>query len=182
MAEDDAMDGKDLALKEKHEFEAKILEVIENLKSGETTVSIEELEVTSYGKQYTLSLRGITFGIIDKDGKFKYNKGNFIQIKKNLEEDGNTLEELGLPDLEESIDLEEKKEKEKNENKKDGEEHGDEEKSDVEKPDLEEEEEENKEKQQKNNEKENLIKLNDKTLKILFPRVKTIWIYLFRHR
>ena len=178
MAENEGMEGKDLALKEKHEFEEKILETIENVKTVETTTSLEGLEVTNYGEQYTLRLKGITFGIIDKDGKFNYNKTNFIQIKKVLEEEGKTLEELGLPDLEESIDIEEKKEKEENGNEHDVEEHGDEERDDEEKPKIEEDKEEKdkteKDEQVKTNDskKKNLIKLNDKVFKVLIPTAK----------
>lgn len=100
--------GKDLALKEKQEFEEQILEAIKNLKTGETTISEEGIEVANYGGQATIKLKGITFGIIDKEGNFTYNKENFAQIKKALEEEGLTLEELGLPDIEQWIDEEEK--------------------------------------------------------------------------
>ncbi len=100
--------GKDLALEEREEFEKQILEAIKNLKTGETTIREEGIEVTNYGGQATIKLKGITFGIIDKEGNFTYNKENFVQIKKALEEEGLTLEELGLPDIEEWIDEEEK--------------------------------------------------------------------------
>lgn len=103
---------KDLAKEEKKEFEERILEAIENLKTGQTTISVEGLEVTNYGNQCTLKLRGITFGIIDKDGNFNYSKENFKQIKETLKDEGVTLEDLGLPDLEQAIDQEEKENKE----------------------------------------------------------------------
>ena len=186
MEENEGMEGKDLALKEKHEFEAKVIAAIQNLKEGETTFSLEGIEVTNYGKQYTIKLKGITFGIINKEGIFTYNKENFIELKQKLEEEGIALEDLGLPDLEQSIDLEEKEKKEENEKEFDDEEKGDNEKSDEEKPDLEEEkgkkekDEKKQDEKQKNNERENLIKLNDKTLKVLFPRIKAIWKYLSR--
>lgn len=119
MAENEAMEGKDLALKEKQEFEEQILQAIENLKTGETTTSIEGIEITSYGEQYTVKLKGITFGIIDNEGNFTYNKENFKQIKKDLEEEGITLEELGLPDIEEWIDEQENEREEQEKDEKD---------------------------------------------------------------
>lgn len=141
MAENESMEGKDLANEEKKElFEEKILEAIKNLEIGQTTISVEGLEVSNYGEQCTVKLRGITFGIIDKEGNFNYNKENFKQIKEILKDEGVTLEDLGLPDLEQAIDQEEKEKKEKeNENRPEdeGEEH-DEEKDD-EKPELEDE-------------------------------------------
>ena len=61
MEENEAMEGKDLALEEKQEFEGKILEAIKDLKKGETTISVEGIEITNYGEQYTINLKGITF-------------------------------------------------------------------------------------------------------------------------
>ena len=111
--------GKDLALKEKQEFEEQILEAIKDLKTGETTISEEGIEVTNYGGQATIKLKDITFGIIDKEGNFTYNKENFVQIKKVLEQEGLTLEELGLPDIEQWIDEEEKQIEENERDEKD---------------------------------------------------------------
>ena len=111
MAENEGMEGKDLAAEQKKEFEVKILEAIKDLKTGQTTISTEGIEVTNYGEQYTIKLRGITFGIVDKNGKFTYNRENFKQIKKALEDEGISLEDLGLPDIEQSIDQEEKETK-----------------------------------------------------------------------
>lgn len=108
MAENDAMEGKDLAIKEKKEFEERVLEAIQNLKEGQTTISTEGLEVTNNKDNYIIKLKGIPFGLIRKDGKFTYNKENFRQVKKALGEEGITLEELGLPDIEQWIDQEEK--------------------------------------------------------------------------
>ena len=100
MAENESMEGKDLANEEKKElFEEKILEAIKNLEIGQTTISVEGLEVSNYGEQCTVKLRGITFGIIDKEGNFNYNKENFKQIKEILKDEWVTLEDLGLPDL-----------------------------------------------------------------------------------
>ena len=72
------------------------------------------MEITNYGGQATIKIEGIdiTFGIVDKDGNFTYNKENFAEVKKVLEEEGITLEELGLPDIEEWIDLEEQEREE----------------------------------------------------------------------
>lgn len=111
MAENDAMEGKDLAVKEKKEFEERVLEAIQDLKEGQTTISTEGLEVTNNKDNYIIKLRGIPFGLISKDGKFMYNKENFKQVKKALGEEGITLEDLGLPDVEEWIDREEKQKK-----------------------------------------------------------------------
>ena len=116
MAENDTMEGKDLAIKEKKEFEERVLEAIENLKEGQTTTSTEGLEVTNNKGNYIIKLKGIPFGLISKDGKFTYNKENFKQVKNTLGEEGITLEDLGLPDIEEWID---KEEKQKEENQKD---------------------------------------------------------------
>lgn len=109
MAENESME---VANEEKKEFEERILEAIKNLEIGQTTISVEGLEVSNYGEQCTVKLRGITFGIIDKEGIFNYNKENFKQIKETLKDEGVTLEDLGLPDLEQSIDQEEKENKE----------------------------------------------------------------------
>lgn len=111
MEENDAMEGKDLAIKEKKEFEEKVLEAIRDLKEGQTTISTEGLEVTNSKDNYIIKLKGIPFGLISKDGEFTYNKENFKQVKKALGEEGITLEDLGLPDVEEWIDQEEKQEK-----------------------------------------------------------------------
>lgn len=115
MAENEGMEGKDLALDKKKEFEAKLLEAIKDLKTGQTTISVEGIEVTNFGEQYTIKMKGITFGIIGKDGKFTYNRGNFKALKDALKEDGKTLEDLGLPDLEQSIDQEKEPEQEDDE-------------------------------------------------------------------
>lgn len=106
MAENEAREGKNLALEEKKKFEDEISKAIEELKNGETT-TIGGMEITSYGGQATIKLKGITFGIKDKNGKFTYNKQNFLQAKKALEEEGVNLEELGLPDIEQWIDEQE---------------------------------------------------------------------------
>ena len=156
MAENEGMEGKDLAQKEKKDFENKLLEVIENLKNGHTTISTEGLEVTNFGGQFILKMRGINFGIVSEEGKFSYNKANFIKLKQTLQEEGVTLEQLGLPDLEQSIDQEEKEQKEEqeqeNEENNEGEEIEEEEKDD-EKPDLEEEK-----KEEKDEKKEEIAK------------------------
>lgn len=110
MAENDAMEGKDLALKEKKEFEERILEVIQDLKEGQTTISIEGLEVSNNKGTYEIKLKGICFGLVSKDGEFTYNKENFKQVKKALGEEGVTLEDLDLPDIEQWIDEGEKQE------------------------------------------------------------------------
>ena len=117
MAENEGMEEKDLALEQKKEFEAQLLEVIKDLKTNQTTISIEGIEVTNYGEQYTIKLRGITFGIIDKQGNFTYNKEKFKQVKKALEEEGVTLDDLGLPDIEQSIDQEKEPKEEEKEDK-----------------------------------------------------------------
>lgn len=147
MAENDAMEGKDLAIKEKKEFEERVLEAIQELKEGQTTISTEGLEITNSKDNYIIKLKGIPFGLISKDGKFTYNKENFKQVKKALEEEGITLEELGLPDVEEWIDEKEKqekdierklvdKEREVEKDDKKEEEKGDKENGDEEEPDL----------------------------------------------
>lgn len=111
--------GKDLAIKQKQEYEEEILKTIKQLKSGMTT-TIGGMEITNYGGQATIKIEGIdiAFGIVDKDGNFTYSKENFLQAKKALEEEGLNLEELGLPDIEQWIDEQEQErdEMEKGEN------------------------------------------------------------------
>ncbi len=112
MAENDAMEGKDLAIKEKQEFEEQIMESIKDLKMGQTTMTIGGIQISRTIGGYTMSLKEIDFGIIDVEGNFKYNKKNFAEIKKALEEEGITLEELGLPDIEQWVDEKEQEEQE----------------------------------------------------------------------
>lgn len=174
MAENEGMEGKDLAIKEKKEFEQKVLEAIKDLKEGETTISIEGLEVTNCKDNYTIKLKGITFGIIDRNGNFTYNRENFREVKKALEEEGMTLEDLGLPDVEEWIDKQQEKDKQEEQL---GEKERDEEDLSEEMEEEEEEKEEKKkekddEKQKDNNKKKNLVRLNDKIFKVLIPSTK----------
>lgn len=144
MAENESMEGKDLASEQKREFEEKLLEQIEELKEGETTTSIEGIEVTKIKGGYTVKLRGVDFAIISEEGEFSYNRANLKEIKQTLQDEGLTFDDLGLPDLEQAIDQEEQEKKqqqrdeEENENTQGGEngEETEEEKSD-EKPDLE---------------------------------------------
>lgn len=172
MAENDAMEGKDLAIKEKREFEEKVLEAIQNLKEGQTTISTEGLEVTNNKDNYIIKLKGIPFGLISKDGKFTYSKENFRQVKEALAEEGIALEDLGLPDVEEWIDQEEKQKEEEQKDEKDlskdmGEKEEDQKETEEEKKDNDKEQEEKPKEQKKN-----LIKLNDKVIKILCPSAK----------
>lgn len=106
MAENEGMEGKDLATDKKQEFEAQILEAIKDLKTGESTTSIEGIRVTNLGAGYTIEYEGIKFGLIDDEGKFQYNAPKFKEVKAKLEEEGKTLEDLGLPELDQSIDQE----------------------------------------------------------------------------
>lgn len=144
MEENEEMEGKDLALDEKEEFQRRILEAIKDLKTGQTTISIEGIEVTNYGKQYTIRLKGITFGMIDSKGNFQYSRENLNKLKEILKEEGQSLEDLGLPDLEEAIDLEEKAKLEKQDeeelNQEDNGEKKEESEKDDEKPKLEDKE------------------------------------------
>lgn len=97
---------RNLATDKKQEFEAQILEEIKDLKTGENTTSIEGIEVTNTGAGYTINYKGIIFGLIDKEGKFQYNSSKFKEVKAKLEEEGKTLEDIGLPELDQSIDQE----------------------------------------------------------------------------
>ena len=49
MAENDSMEGKDLAEEEKKMFEERVQEAMEKLKVGHTKISIEGIELTNYG-------------------------------------------------------------------------------------------------------------------------------------
>lgn len=108
---------RNLATDKKQEFEARILEEIKDLKTGENTTSIEGIEVTNTGAGYTINYKGIIFGLIDKEGKFQYNSSKFKEVKAKLEEEGKTLEDIGLPELDQSIDQEKEPESEEQEEK-----------------------------------------------------------------
>lgn len=169
MAENDAMEGKDLALKEKKEFEDRVLEAIKNLKEGQTTISIEGLEVTNNKGNYIIKLKGIPFGLVSKDGEFTYSRENFEQVKETLKEEGITLEDLGLPDIEQWIDEQEQEKEREEEQAKDEPEKDEEDLSE----DMKEKDKEKKEdEKQKDNKNKNLIKLNDKIFKVLIPTAK----------
>lgn len=152
MAENETMEGKDLAKEEKKEFKAEVLEQIAKLKNGESAMIIGELEATKLADQTILKVRGKAIAIA-RDGTtttIEYNVTNFEKLKAELAEEGQTLEDLGLPDLQTEIDKIQKqnskegKEQEENDGNKenDGEEFEEEEKDD-EKPELEEEDKEN---------------------------------------
>lgn len=173
MAENDAMEGKDLEIKEKKEFEERVLEAIQNLKEGQTTISTEGLEVTNNKDNYIIKLKGIPFGLIRKDGKFTYNKENFRQVKKALGEEGITLEELGLPDIEQWIDQEKQKEEEQKDERDLSKDMSKKEDDKKEPEEEEEKKDDDKEQEEKPREqKKNLIKLNDKIFKVLNPSAK----------
>ena len=173
--EDESMEGKDLALEEKmKEFELNILEIIEDLKEGESTTSIEGLRITKSKDNYMLELKDITFGILDKDGNFTYNKSGLKEIKKALAEEDMTLEDLGLPDIEKAIDQREQEEQQKDEKEreeKDLSEDKEEEEKDEPKEEEKTEDEEEKEIESKNR-PENLKKLNSNIMKLLAPSAR----------
>ena len=150
MAENEGMEGKDLAKDKKVEFEAKIMQVVENLKNGHTSISTEGLEVSNYDGQYVLKMRGIEFAIIRENSNdsysFEYNTKNYKELIETLQSEGIELEQLGLPDLKEvAIDQEEKEQREDEEGQEQEEnddEERDEERDDKEKPELGEDKEE----------------------------------------
>jgi len=153
MAENETMEGKDLALEELKQFNKQVLEAIDKLgtlKVGESATILGEIHITkSVGKHAILAIKGKNIAIIN--GKsIQYNLANYQEVKKALEEDGQTLEDLGLPDLEEAIakiqtqnkEKEEKREETENEQEEEQQEESDDEvvdeEKDDEKPDLEE--------------------------------------------
>lgn len=155
MSENESMEGKDLAVEEKKEFKETVLEQIEKMKNGESKFVLGELEATKIGDQAILKVKGKSIAIA-RGKKIEYNISNFEALKKELAEEGQTLDDLGLPDLQDEID---KIQKQKSENlqeeqkeqdddqeqeKKDNDEEVDEEKDD-EKPELEEDKDEKKE-------------------------------------
>lgn len=152
MAENESMEGKDLATEEKKEFKEQILEQIENLKNGESKMVVGEMEATKIGDQAILKVRGKSIAIV-RENKIEYNLANFETLKKELAEEGQTLDDLGLPDLQEEIDKiqkqnsEELEEQQKQEESKEQEDEGEniEEEKDDEKPELEENKDEKKE-------------------------------------
>ncbi len=144
MAENESMEGKDLATEEKKEFKEQILEQIENLKNGESKMIVGEMEATKIGDQAILKVRGKSIAIV-REKQIEYNLANFEALKKELEEEGKTLDDLGLPDLQEEIDKIQKQNSEKveeqqtQEKQKEQEDEGEniEEEKDDEKPELE---------------------------------------------
>lgn len=139
---------KDLAKKEKREFNDELLEQIAKLKNGESKMIVGELEATKLADQTILKVRGKAIAIASKE-KIEYNVTNFQKLKKELAEEGQTLEDLGLPDLQTEIDKiqkqnskEEKEQEEGNANEENEGEEIEEEKDD-EKPELEEDDKEN---------------------------------------
>lgn len=106
MAENEGMEGKDLALEQLKQFNQKVLEAIDKLgtlKTGESATILGEIQITkSVGDNVILALKGKNIAIIT-NGSIKYNLVNYKEVKKALEEEGQTLEDLGLPDLEEAI-------------------------------------------------------------------------------
>lgn len=112
MAENESMEGKDLATEEKKEFKEQILEQIENLKNGKSKMIVGEMEATKIGDQAILKVRGKSIAIV-REKQIEYNLANFEALKKELEEEGKTLDDLGLTDLQEEIDKIQKQNSEK---------------------------------------------------------------------
>ena len=155
MAENESMEGKDLATEEKKEFKEQILEQIENLKNGESKMIVGEMEATKIGDQAILKVRGKSIAIV-REKQIEYNLANFEALKKELEEEGKTLDDLGLPDLQEEIDKIQKQNSEKVEEQqtqkeqKEQEDEGEdiEEEKDDEKPELEEDKDKDEQKEE----------------------------------
>ena len=155
MAENESMEGKDLATEEKKEFKEQILEQIENLKNGESKMIVGEMEATKIGDQAILKVRGKSIAIV-REKQIEYNLANFEALKKELEEEGKTLDDLGLPDLQEEIDKIQKQNSEKveeqqtQEEQKEQEDKGEniEEEKDDEKPELEEDKDKDEQKEE----------------------------------
>lgn len=146
MAENEGMEGKDLAAEEKKDFKEKVLEQVQKLKNSETKMVVGELEATKIGDQAILKVRGKSIAIV-RGETIEYNLENFEELRKELAEEGQTLDDLGLPDLQEEIDKiqkqnsEQQEEKDKEEDEQTqgegNDEELDEEEKDDEKPDLE---------------------------------------------
>lgn len=135
MEENDGMEGKDLATEE---FKEKVLEEIEKLKNGETKKIVGELEATKIGDQSILKIKGKPIAIVT-GGNLQYNLANFEALKRELAEEGQTLDDLGLPDLQDEIDKIQKQiseeEQEKQNEEAEKQENNDEENLDKEKDD-----------------------------------------------
>lgn len=154
MAENEGMEGKDLATEEKKEFKEQILEQVQKLKNGESKMVMGELEATKIQDQAILKVKGKTIAIVKK-GDIEYNLANFEELKKELAEEGKTLDDLGLPDLQEEIDKiqrqnseQEQEQMQEDDEKQAGEDESGEdieEEKDDEKPDLEEDKDSKKE-------------------------------------
>lgn len=106
MAENESMEGKDLAQEQLKQFNEQVLEAIDKLgtlKTGETATILGGIQITkSVGNHAILTLKGKNIAIINGQ-TIQYSLANYQEVKKALEEEGQTLEDLGLPDLEEAI-------------------------------------------------------------------------------
>ena len=155
MAENEGMEEKNLANEKKKEQIKIFKENVEKMKDGETKVLENGIVVTKTKGQYVLAIEGKAFGIVDEKYDFKYSK-NIGLLEKELNEHGMSLRDLDLPDLQETLDLEEKSKRD--EEQKEQEEQGEEEEieedpegeeqdeeKDDEKPELEDDNDEQKE-------------------------------------
>lgn len=105
MAENEGMEGKNLANERRKEAKVQFLEAVKDLKEGENITSLEGLVVTKTKEQYIISMRRITFGIASKDGNFIY-MNKLADLENKLNKEGLSLRNLNLPGLEEALDRE----------------------------------------------------------------------------
>lgn len=105
MAENEGMEGKNLANERRKMAQKEFLEEVKDLKEGENITSLEGLVVTKTKEQYIISMRRITFGIANKDGTFIY-RNKLANLENNLNKEGLSLRNLNLPGLEEALDRE----------------------------------------------------------------------------
>jgi hypothetical protein len=174
MAENDAMEGKNLAAaeKQKQEFEDMIKDAINSKEKGQTESFLQNgiitMKIIQTENSYKVSLLNKDIATISKDGKFTYNIKELEEVKKSLENQKRPIanyKDLGLPDIEylkelekdktkDERDIEASEIKEKDEKNKDNEEKSEEENE------VKEEQEKDEEKPKLNSKKPNWIKLD----------------------
>ena len=120
MAENDAMEGKNLAAaeKQKQEFEDMIKDAINSKEKGQTENFLQNgiitMKIIQTENSYKVSLLNKDIATISKDGKFTYNIKELEEVKKSLENQKRPIanyKDLGLPDIEYLKELEKDKTK-----------------------------------------------------------------------
>lgn len=187
MEENDAMEGKDLALNEviKDAFESKKesdLKGEENfvnpvLQIGETSFEID-IKRDDKDNRYKMHILGVHILTLDENNELQFEQGWEETLSNRIKECGDMISEKDGKDLIENLkqvdkELHKQKEEEQKDERdlsKDMSEKEDDEKEPKEEEEKEKDDEEKEEKPKE--QKKNLIKLNDKVIKVLCPSAK----------